>query len=133
MRAFFNLRFCTKRSKPTYLYANFYFQEQSTIDNMIERILTHMLSLIRCEQAMLLLVHEKSNKTFSRVFDLDSSELEEMDANPAAHLANRHTVRPCLNLAGIFLSNRSGSFSTLLHTLEKKSNRIKPECTCNQG
>ena len=28
---------------------------------------------------MLLLVHEKSNKTFSRVFDLDSSELEELD------------------------------------------------------
>ena len=46
---------------------------------MIERILTHMLSLIRCERAMLLLVHEKSNKTFSRVFDLDSSELEELD------------------------------------------------------
>ena len=63
-------------------------QEQSTIDNMIERILTHMLSLIRCERAMLLLVHEKSNKTFSRVFDLDSSELEEMDAI-AATCGNR--------------------------------------------
>ena len=55
---------------------------------MIERILTHMLSLIRCERAMLLLVHEKSNKTFSRVFDLDSSELEEMDAI-AATCGNR--------------------------------------------
>ena len=55
------------------------FQEQSTIDNMIERILTHMLSLIRCERAMLLLVHEKSNGTFSRVFDLDASELDDID------------------------------------------------------
>ena len=47
------------------------FQEQSTIDNTIHRILTHMLSLIRCERAMLLLVHETSQGTFSRVFDLD--------------------------------------------------------------
>ena len=29
-----------------------------------------MLSLIRCERAMLLLVHEGSQSTFSRVFDL---------------------------------------------------------------
>jgi len=47
------------------------FQEQSTIDNTIHRILTHMLSLIRCERAMLLLVHETSTGTFSRVFDLE--------------------------------------------------------------
>lgn len=43
---------------------------------MIHRILTHMLSLIRCERAMLLLVHEGSQGTFSRVFDLDVGELD---------------------------------------------------------
>ena len=43
---------------------------------MIHRILTHMLSLIRCDRAMVLLVHEASQNTFSRVFDLDSSELD---------------------------------------------------------
>jgi hypothetical protein len=48
---------------------------QSTIDNTIHRILTHMLSLIRCERAMLLLVHETSTGTFSRVFDLDQVPL----------------------------------------------------------
>ena len=43
---------------------------------MIYRILTHMLSLIRCERAMLLLVHEGSQGTFSRVFDLEASEID---------------------------------------------------------
>lgn len=43
---------------------------------MIHRILTHMLSLIRCERAMLLLVHEGSQGTFSRVFDLEVNELD---------------------------------------------------------
>ena len=70
----------------------FAIQEQSTIDNMIERILTHMLSLIRCERAMLLLVHEKSNKTFSRVFDLDSSELEELDNCAGGERLQRQTA-----------------------------------------
>ena len=55
-------------------------QEQSTIDNMIHRILTHMLSLIRCERAMLLLVHEGSQNTFSRIFDLESSEIDNAKA-----------------------------------------------------
>lgn len=52
------------------------FHEQSTIDNMIHRILTHMLSLIRCERSMLLLTNETSLGTFSRVFDLEASDLE---------------------------------------------------------
>ena len=43
---------------------------------MIHRILTHMLSLIRCERAMLLLVHEGSQSSFSRVFDLETSEID---------------------------------------------------------
>ncbi len=58
------------------------FHEQSTIDLLVFRILTHMLSLIRCERAMLLLVHETSQGTFSRVFDLESADLnhEELKA-----------------------------------------------------
>ena len=35
-----------------------------------------MLSLIRCERAMLLLVHQGSQGTFSRVFDLETSEID---------------------------------------------------------
>ena len=65
-----------------------YFQEQSTIDTMIHRILTHMLSLIRCERAMLLLVHEGSQGTFSRVFDLEVSELD-LDHNSGSAFSSR--------------------------------------------
>ena len=65
-----------KRNQVLLDLAGVIFQEQSTIDNMIYRILTHMLSLIRCERAMLLLVHQGSQGTFSRVFDLDSSEID---------------------------------------------------------
>ena len=38
-----------------------------------------MLSIFRCERAMLMLLHETSQGTFSHVFDLDSTELDEMD------------------------------------------------------
>lgn len=65
-----------KRNQVLLDLAGVIFQEQSTIDNMIHRILTHMLSLIRCERAMLLLVHETSQGTFSRVFDLEASDLD---------------------------------------------------------
>merc|ERR1719412_488974 len=65
-----------KRNQVLLDLAGVIFQEQSTIDNMIHRILTHMLSLIRCERAMLLLVHEGSQSTFSRVFDLEASEID---------------------------------------------------------
>ena len=36
-------------------------------------------SVFRCERAMLMLLHETSQGTFSHVFDLDSTELDEMD------------------------------------------------------
>lgn len=65
-----------KRNQVLLDLAGVIFHEQSTIDTLIFRILTHMLSLIRCERAMLLLVHEKSNSTFSRVFDLEASDLD---------------------------------------------------------
>ena len=66
-----NISFQVKRNQVLLDLAGVIFQEQSTIDNTIHRILTHMLSLIRCERAMLLLVHDTSQGTFSRVFDLD--------------------------------------------------------------
>ena len=39
-----------KRNQVLLDLAGVIFQEQSTIDNMIHRILTHMLSLLRCER-----------------------------------------------------------------------------------
>ena len=65
-----------KRNQVLLDLAGVIFQEQSTIDTLIFRILTHMLSLIRCERAMLLLVHESFQGTFSRVFDLETADLE---------------------------------------------------------
>ena len=66
-----------KRNQVLLDLAGVIFQEQSTIDTLIFRILTHMLSLIRCERAMLLLVHEATSGTFSRVFDLSSEDLDD--------------------------------------------------------
>ena len=36
-----------------------------------------MLSFIQCERAMVLLVHEGSQSTFSRVFDLEQQDLDD--------------------------------------------------------
>ena len=48
--------------------------------NLVFRILTHMLSLIRCERSMLLLVNEDAADSgtgvFSRVFDLEAADLD---------------------------------------------------------
>ena len=65
-----------KRNQVLLDLAGVIFQEQSTIDTLIFRILTHMLSLIRCERSQLLLTHESSHGSFSRVFDLEAADLE---------------------------------------------------------
>jgi len=65
-----------KRNQVLLDLAGVIFQEQSTLETMIHRILSHMLCLIQCERAMVLLVHEGSQSTFSRVFDLQQSDLD---------------------------------------------------------
>ena len=66
-----------KRNQVLLDLAGVIFQEQSTLELMIHRILTHMLSFIQCERAMVLLVHEGSQSTFSRVFDLEQQDLDD--------------------------------------------------------
>ena len=68
-----------KRNQVLLDLAGVIFQEQSTLDTMIHRILTHVLSFIQCERAMVLMVHDGSQSTFSRVFELDQSDLKEVD------------------------------------------------------
>ncbi|TRY74606.1 hypothetical protein TCAL_00771, partial [Tigriopus californicus] len=68
-----------KRNQVLLDLAGVIFQEQSTIDMLIFRILTHMISLIRCERAMLMLVHDNSHRSFSRVFDLEASDMDNED------------------------------------------------------
>ena len=53
------------------------FQEQSTEEMIIHRILLNILTLIRCERAMLLLVQEGS-QSFDRVYELERDEMEEL-------------------------------------------------------
>ena len=65
-----------KRNQVLLDLAGVIFQEQSTLETTIHRILTHMLSLIQCERAMVLLVHEGSQFTFSQVFDMSQEDLD---------------------------------------------------------
>ena len=64
-----------KRNQVLLDLAGVIFQEQSTLQTTIHRILTHMLCLIQCERAMVLLVHEGSQSTFSQVYDLSQADL----------------------------------------------------------
>ena len=73
-----------KRNQVLLDLAGVIFQEQSTLETMIHRILTHMLSFIQCERAMVLLVHEGSQSTFSRVFDLEQRDIDLDQENGAA-------------------------------------------------
>lgn len=61
--------------------ARMIFEEQSTIEHMVFRILTHMQSLIQCQRVQILLVHEADKGSFSRVFDFEANDLSEDEAN----------------------------------------------------
>ncbi|XP_035703094.1 dual 3',5'-cyclic-AMP and -GMP phosphodiesterase 11 isoform X2 [Folsomia candida] len=69
-----------KRNQVLLDLARVIFVEQSTIEAQIYRILTHTLSIMQCRRAQVLLVHEKSMGTFSRVFDLDGEDMNDDDA-----------------------------------------------------
>ncbi|KAG7312318.1 Dual 3'-5'-cyclic-AMP and -GMP phosphodiesterase 11 [Plutella xylostella] len=63
-----------KRNQVLLDLARMVFEEQSTIEHMVLRILTHTQSLIRCQRVQVLLVHEASKGSFSRVFDLEAGD-----------------------------------------------------------
>ncbi|XP_038114377.1 dual 3',5'-cyclic-AMP and -GMP phosphodiesterase 11 isoform X2 [Culex quinquefasciatus] len=64
-----------KRNQVLLDLARMIFEEQSTIEHMVFRILTHMQSLIQCQRVQILLVHEASKGSFSRVFDFEANDL----------------------------------------------------------
>ncbi|XP_041982222.1 dual 3',5'-cyclic-AMP and -GMP phosphodiesterase 11-like isoform X2 [Aricia agestis] len=66
-----------KRNQVLLDLARMVFEEQSTIEHMVLRILTHTQSLIRCQRVQVLLVHEASKGSFSRVFDLEAGDDDE--------------------------------------------------------
>lgn len=85
-----------KRNQVLLDLARMIFEEQSTIEHMVFRILTHMQSLIQCQRvqvsgsaqrqmaflcwwcsrllSQILLVHEASKGSFSRVFDFEAND-----------------------------------------------------------
>ncbi|KAK0093139.1 hypothetical protein PV326_014227 [Microctonus aethiopoides] len=64
-----------KRNQVLLDLARMIFEEQSTIEHMVFRILTHMQSLIQCHRVQVLLVHKASKGSFSRVFDFEANDL----------------------------------------------------------
>jgi len=77
-----------KRNQVLLDLAGVIFQEQSTLEIMINRILTHILSFIQCERAMVLLVHDGSQSTFSRVYELDQSDLTSQEIDLTSMLTS---------------------------------------------
>ncbi|XP_031627073.1 dual 3',5'-cyclic-AMP and -GMP phosphodiesterase 11-like isoform X2 [Contarinia nasturtii] len=71
-----------KRNQVLLDLARMIFEEQSTIEHMVLRILTHMQSLIQCQRVQILLVHEASKGSFSRVFDFEANDVSEEESNP---------------------------------------------------
>ncbi|XP_036328581.1 dual 3',5'-cyclic-AMP and -GMP phosphodiesterase 11-like isoform X2 [Rhagoletis pomonella] len=76
-----------KRNQVLLDLARMIFEEQSTIEHMVFRILTHMQSLIQCQRVQILLLHEASKGSFSRVFDFEANDLshEENTSRTSPH------------------------------------------------
>ncbi|KAL1115639.1 hypothetical protein AAG570_005929 [Ranatra chinensis] len=66
-----------KRNQVLLDLARMIFEEQSTIEHMVFRILTHTQSLIQCQRVQVLLLHKANMGSFSRVFDFEASDLVE--------------------------------------------------------
>ncbi|XP_034935984.1 dual 3',5'-cyclic-AMP and -GMP phosphodiesterase 11 isoform X2 [Chelonus insularis] len=70
-----------KRNQVLLDLARMIFEEQSTIEHMVFRILTHTQSLIQCQRVQVLLVHKASKGSFSRVFDFEANDLAGEDTD----------------------------------------------------
>ncbi|XP_046630158.1 dual 3',5'-cyclic-AMP and -GMP phosphodiesterase 11 isoform X2 [Neodiprion virginianus] len=70
-----------KRNQVLLDLARMIFEEQSTIEHMVFRILTHTQSLIQCQRVQVLLVHKASKISFSRVFDFEANDLAGEDSD----------------------------------------------------
>ncbi|XP_044758218.1 dual 3',5'-cyclic-AMP and -GMP phosphodiesterase 11 isoform X2 [Coccinella septempunctata] len=64
-----------KRNQVLLDLARMIFEEQSTIEHVVYRILTHTQSLIQCQRVQVLLVGG-SKVSFSRVFDFEANDLD---------------------------------------------------------
>ncbi|KAJ1522272.1 hypothetical protein ONE63_002574 [Megalurothrips usitatus] len=71
-----------KRNQVLLDLARMIFEEQSTIEHMVYRILTHTQSLIQCQRVQVLLLHQASKGSFSRVFDFEANDLTRDETDP---------------------------------------------------
>ncbi|KAG8175267.1 hypothetical protein JTE90_017816 [Oedothorax gibbosus] len=67
-----------KRNQVLLDLARMVFEEQSTLEPIVHRILAHTQSLLQCQRCQILLLDDNT-KTFSRVFDLDAKDTEKGD------------------------------------------------------
>ncbi|XP_043206376.1 dual 3',5'-cyclic-AMP and -GMP phosphodiesterase 11-like, partial [Amphibalanus amphitrite] len=74
-----------KRNEVLLDLARIIFEEQSTIERVVQRILVHALSFLQCQRCQVMLVDESCQGTFSRVFDIQSSDLEESETRDQPH------------------------------------------------
>ncbi|XP_076275269.1 phosphodiesterase 11 isoform X2 [Rhynchophorus ferrugineus] len=68
-----------KRNQVLLDLARMIFEEQSTIEHVVFRILTHTQSLIQCQRVQILLMQQGSKISFSRVFDFEANDLNGED------------------------------------------------------
>ncbi|XP_014602837.1 PREDICTED: dual 3',5'-cyclic-AMP and -GMP phosphodiesterase 11-like [Polistes canadensis] len=106
-----------KRNQVLLDLARMIFEEQSTIEHMVLRILTHTQSLIQCQRVQVLLVHKASKGSFSRVFDFEANDLTGEDSDSRTSLPKKKKkkkkkqcfkiryIKSLLNLFQINLNN----------------------------
>ena len=76
-----------KRNQVLLDLARMVFEEQSTIEHIVYRIMLHIQSLLKVERCQILLIAEdseydsESRKTFCRVFDLEASDISDSANN----------------------------------------------------
>nr|CFW94219.1 Eka-cGMP gated channel beta 2 protein [Euperipatoides kanangrensis] len=66
-----------KRNQVLLDLARVIFEEQSTIENLVQRMMMYTQALLQCERCQVLLVDETSKGTFSQVFDFQVSDVED--------------------------------------------------------
>ncbi|XP_070544781.1 dual 3',5'-cyclic-AMP and -GMP phosphodiesterase 11-like isoform X2 [Ptychodera flava] len=85
-----------KRNQVLLDLATVVFEEQSTLANVVHRIMMHTVSLLKCERCSVLLVDDSSKGIFSQVFEMAYSDLDnEEDFNK---LSNEESPRFPINI-----------------------------------
>lgn len=112
-----------KRNQVLLDLARMIFEEQSTIEHMVLRILTHMQSLIQCQRVQILLVHQASKGSFSRVFDFEANDLNE-DGTPGRNSPHESRFPINIGITGYVATRGDVSFVHIILTALLKFLRI---------